>query len=263
LGFCDVESTNFFRRLCHSFFPFFGILFLYAPRLCLEKKERAVQMTLIVDDAGSGDLLFGVVIGIYREETGEFKYDLVNVRFYQELFCEKEYLKEASRITSRLVDKLKVKPDEEIHVCQGNIFDVAVADLQKVHGEERVRRIRVTGEAQRLVEIAYLDEVRNLGYEPLAEREEKRAKSFFHMMRWLKTHPDMLRYAKTGWPRLKRYRLFRAAEREEVYEAVCSECGSLCEVPFKPEPNRPVFCQACWKKHKPRVRMSRKGKVAR
>ena len=222
-----------------------------------------MQMTLIVDDAGSGDLLFGVVIGIYREETGEFKYDLVNVRFYQELFCEKEYLKEASRVTSRLVDKLKVKPDEEIHVCQGNIFDVAVADLQKVHGEERVRRIRVTGEAQRLVEIAYLDEVRNLGYEPLAEREEKRAKSFFHMMRWLKAHPDMLRYAKTGWPRLKRYRLFRAAEREEVYEAVCSECGSLCEVPFKPEPNRPVFCQACWKKHKPRVRMSRKGKVAR
>ena len=30
-------------------------------------------MTLIIDDAGSGDLLFGVVIGIYREETGEFK----------------------------------------------------------------------------------------------------------------------------------------------------------------------------------------------
>jgi CxxC-x17-CxxC domain-containing protein len=220
-------------------------------------------MTLIVDDAGSGDLLFGVVIGIYREETGEFKYDLVDVRFYQELFCEKEYLQEASRVTSRLVEKLKAKPDEEIHVCQGNIFDVAVADLQKVYGEERILRVRVTGEAQRLVEIAYLDEIRNLGYEPLAEREEKRAKSFFHMMRWLKAHPSMLRYAKTGWPRLKRYRLFKAAPAEEVHEAVCSECGSSCEVPFKPEPNRPVFCQACWKKRKPRVKKSRKRKAAR
>jgi CxxC-x17-CxxC domain-containing protein len=220
-------------------------------------------MTIIVDDAGSGDLLFGVVIGIYREETGEFKYDLVDVRFYQKLFCEKKYLQEACRVTSQLVEKFKVKPNEEIHVCQGNIFDVAVADLQKVYGEERVFRVRVTGEAQRLVEIAYLDEVRNLGYEPLAEREEKRAKSFFHMMRWLKTHPSMLRYAKTGWPRLKRYRLFQEAQEEAVYKAVCSECGSACEVPFKPEPNRPVFCHVCWKKRKPRPIRGRKRKTAR
>jgi len=215
-------------------------------------------LTIIVDDAGSGDLLFGVVIGAYREETSEFKYDLVDVRFYQELFCEKAYLQECSRVTSQLVATLKVKPDEEIHVCQGCIFDVAVVELQKVYGETRVSRVKVVGEAQRLVEIAYLDEIRNLGYEPLAEREAKRAKSFFHMMRWLKANPAMLKYAKTGWPRLKRYRLFKPFH-EEGYSAVCSECGSPCEVPFKPEPNRPVFCQACWKKRKPR----RKRKAAR
>jgi CxxC-x17-CxxC domain-containing protein len=216
----------------------------------IEKKERIIHMTLIIDDAGSGDLLFGVVIGIYREETGEFKYDLIDVKFYQDLFCEKEYLQEASRITARLVDALRVKPDEEIHVCQGNIFDVAVADLQKELGEERVTRVRVTGEAQRLIEIAYLDEIRNLGYEPLAERDEKRAKSFFHMMRWLKAHPDMLKYAKTGWPRLKRYSMFKPFHQEEVYSASCSKCGSPCEVPFKPDPHRPVFCPACWRKRK-------------
>jgi CxxC-x17-CxxC domain-containing protein len=225
-----------------------------------EEREGSVSgVTIIVDDAGSGDLLFGVVVGAYREETSEFKYDLIDVRFYQDRFCEKEYLQEASRITSKLVAALKVKSDEEIHVCQGNIFDVAVADLQKVHGEKRVTRVKVTGEAQRLVEIAYLDEIRNLGYEPLAEREAKRAKSFFHMMRWLKANPDMLRYAKTGWPRLKRYRLFKPFHEEEGYSAVCSECGSPCEVPFKPDPDRPVFCQACWKKRKPR----RKRKAAR
>lgn len=207
-------------------------------------------MTLIIDDAGSGDLLFGVVIGAYREETGDFKYDLVDVKFYQNLFCEKTYLSEASKIVAKLVDALKVKPDEEIHVCQGNIFDMAVANLQKAYGEERVSRVRVTGEAQRLVEIAYLDEIRNLGYEPLEEREAKRAKSFFHMMRWLKANPAMLRYAKTGWPRLKHYSLFKPFHQEEVHNAKCSECGSPCEVPFKPDPHRPVFCPACWKKRK-------------
>jgi CxxC-x17-CxxC domain-containing protein len=204
-------------------------------------------VTIIIDDAGSGDLLFGVVIGAFRLETGEFKYGLVDVKFFQsELFGQKEYLQEASRIVSELVALLKVKSNEEIHVCQGNIFDEAVAELRKVYGEDRVRRVRVTGEPQRLTEIAYLDEIRNLGYEPLAEREAKRAKSFFHMMRWLKANPAMLCYAKTGWPRLARYRLFQAVHADSLFRAVCSDCGRECEVPFKPDPERPVYCQACW-----------------
>ena len=133
-------------------------------------------MTVIVDDAGSGDLLFGVVVGAYREETGEFRYDLIDVRFYQEIFREKEYLQESSRIVSKLVATFSLKPEEVVHICQGCIFDVAADELRKVYGQDRVKRIKVVGEAQRLVEIAYLDEIRNLGYEPLSERDEKRGK---------------------------------------------------------------------------------------
>lgn len=136
-------------------------------------------MTVIVDDAGSGDLLYGVVVGAYREETDQFKYDMIDVRFYQEIFREKEYLQESSRIVSKLVEGFNLKPDEEVHICQGCIFDVAAEELRKVYGEDRVKRVRVVGEAQRLVEIAYLDEIRNLGYEPLAEREEKEVKASF------------------------------------------------------------------------------------
>ena len=214
-------------------------------------------MTLIVDDAGSGDLLFGVVVGAYHEETGEFKYDLIDVRFYQEIFREKEYLQESSRIVSKLVSRFNLKPEEDIHICQGCIFDVAAEELQKVYGEDRIKRVRVIGEAQRLVEIAYLDEIRNLGYEPLAEREEKRGKSFFHMMRWLKDNQEMLRYAKTGWPRLKNYHMFEQFHSQLTFNAVCSECRAECEVPFKPKADKPVYCQKCWSTHKPQ----RKGKA--
>jgi CxxC-x17-CxxC domain-containing protein len=226
-------------------------------------KERGEQgnLTVIVDDAGSGDLLFGIVIGAYRQETTEFKYGLIDVKFFQsEQYCNKGYLAEASRITAALLETLKAKPDEEVHLCQGYIFDEAAAELkEKLLGENQVQRIRVTGEAQRLTEIAYLDEIRNLGYEPLTEREEKRAKSFFHMMRWLKAHPEMLKYAKTAWPRLKRYRLFKPADEGEaeekpLHEAKCSECGDVCEVPFKPDPHRPVFCKDCWTKRRRRER---------
>ncbi len=209
-------------------------------------------MTVIVDDAGSGDLLFGVVVGAYREETGEFKYDLIDVRFYQNIFCEKEYLQESARVVNKLVSWFNLKPDEAVHICQGCIFDVAAEELRKNYGEDRVKRIRVVGETQRLVEIAYLDEIRNLGYEPLAEREEKRGKSFFHMMRWLKDNPQMLRYAKTGWPRLKNYQLFKQFHEEPMYTAVCSECGAECEVPFQPHADRPIYCKKCWSNHKQR-----------
>jgi len=218
-------------------------------------------LTLIVDDAGSGDLLYGVVVGAYHEETGKFKYDLIDVRFYQEIFREKEYLQESSRVVSRLVSQFNLKDDELINICQGCIFDVAAEELQKVYGENRVKRIHVEGETQRLVEIAYLDEIRNLGYEPLSERDEKRGKSFFHMLRWLKDNPEMLRYAKTGWPRLKKYQLFKSFHESPNYNAVCSECGSDCEVPFQPKPDKPVFCQKCWSNHKPNYRLGQKKTI--
>jgi CxxC-x17-CxxC domain-containing protein len=215
-------------------------------------------LTVIVDDAGSGDLLFGVVVGVYRQETGNFKYDIIDVRFYQTIFKEKGYLKESSRIVSKLVASLNPKADEEIHICQGCIFDVAAEDLRKIYGENRVKRIHVEGEAQRLIEIAYLDEIRNIGYEPLPEREEKRGKNFFHMMRWLKNNPEMLKYAKTGWPKLKNYQMFKKfhtptqqAEHLQTYKTVCADCGSNCEVHFQPETTKPAYCKKCWKKHKP------------
>ena len=222
-------------------------------------------MTIIVDDAGSGDLLFGVVVGAFRAETAEFKYDLVDVKFFQPSLCsEKGYLAESARITTELTKTLNLKPEEEVHLCQGYIFDDAAVELRKAYGEERIKRIRVTGEAQRLTEIAYLDEIRNLGYEPLVEREEKRAKSFFHMMRWLKANPDRMRYAKTGWPRLKRYRLFKPIQDDETEEtlkhsAICSECGTECEVPFKPDPHRPIYCKACYSKHKRNMKTPMRG----
>ncbi|MEM2099577.1 MAG: CxxC-x17-CxxC domain-containing protein [Candidatus Bathyarchaeia archaeon] len=217
-------------------------------------------MTIIVDDAGSGDLLFGVVVGAYRPETADFIYRIVDVKFFQHpLFKEKAYIKETARLTLELVNTLKLQPNEEIQVCQGNIFDEAAAILQEVYGRERVRRVKVVGEPQRLTEIAYLDEIRNLGYEPLGEREAKWAKSFFHMMRWLKANPTMLCYAKTGWPRLARYRLFRQFHAEGLFKAVCSECGGSCEVPFKPDPERPVYCKKCWAK-KRRTQLQRRRK---
>lgn len=174
---------------------------------CRRRLHAGVDpVTLQIDDAGVGDLLDGVVVGVYRPETGEFSYDMIGVEFFQPpKFSKKDYLRKASEIVTKIIDKIKPLENEPILVCSSFILESAVRDLRERYGNERVTISKITSEAQRLVETAYLDELRNLGYEPVDEREEKRARSFFHMLRWVKKDPSRFRYAKTGWPRLSRY----------------------------------------------------------
>jgi len=34
--------------------------------------------------------------------------------------------------------------------------------------------------------------------------------------------------------------------KERMYPAVCSECGTVCEVPFEPTENTPIYCTLCY-----------------
>jgi CxxC-x17-CxxC domain-containing protein len=40
----------------------------------------------------------------------------------------------------------------------------------------------------------------------------------------------------------------RDFDRPTMHDAVCSECGRDCQVPFRPTGNKPVFCSDCFKK---------------
>lgn len=33
-----------------------------------------------------------------------------------------------------------------------------------------------------------------------------------------------------------------------MYDAVCSECGKACKVPFEPRNDRPVYCSDCFRR---------------
>jgi CxxC-x17-CxxC domain-containing protein len=35
---------------------------------------------------------------------------------------------------------------------------------------------------------------------------------------------------------------------KEMFEATCAECGNSCQVPFRPNGRKPVFCNDCFKK---------------
>ncbi|MFA5248524.1 MAG: CxxC-x17-CxxC domain-containing protein [Patescibacteria group bacterium] len=44
-----------------------------------------------------------------------------------------------------------------------------------------------------------------------------------------------------------RERSFDRGDRPEMHKATCAECGSSCEVPFRPSGDRPVLCSNCFK----------------
>jgi hypothetical protein len=163
-------------------------------------------LTLQIDDAGVGDLLSGVVIGIYRPETERFDFEVIGVKYFQKpKFSQKAYLHEAASTALRLVRCSALGEAEMIEVCSSFILAEAVKQLRKAYGESRVKTVKITGKAQDKTEQAYLDEIRKLGYYPLSDRDVRRARSFFHMLRWVRKDRSRLRHAKTGWPRLRRY----------------------------------------------------------
>ncbi len=45
---------------------------------------------------------------------------------------------------------------------------------------------------------------------------------------------------------------FRQSGPREMHKATCADCGKETEVPFKPSGDRPVYCQECYQKHKPK-----------
>lgn len=39
-------------------------------------------------------------------------------------------------------------------------------------------------------------------------------------------------------------------EDRQMYDAVCADCGTQTQVPFKPAEGRPVYCRNCYRNHK-------------
>ncbi len=52
----------------------------------------------------------------------------------------------------------------------------------------------------------------------------------------------------------KQQRNNRGSDRQprEMFKAICAECGREAEVPFRPSPDRPVYCKDCFQNNKSR-----------
>ena len=74
---------------------------------------------------------------------------------------------------------------------------------------------------------------------------------FSFMFLWREKMRDTGRGPRRGGPRRGGPRgPRRSFGPREMHKAICSECGSECEVPFKPAEGKPVYCRECYRKKK-------------
>jgi hypothetical protein len=166
---------------------------------------------ILIDGAGWGDLLLGVVIGALRPPNPMcMERRIPTLSFQPPNFEDKKYLVDGVKIADEIVEVMQ--PDEETHfrVCSGYV-------LSSVHGHLRergfkVEKVEITGELQEMVERGYVKWCVEVGV-PKEILQDKRR--FWTLLEWVAERPDLREgLVETGWASWER------KWREEIYKSL-------------------------------------------
>jgi isopentenyl phosphate kinase len=152
---------------------------------------------VLIDDAGWGDPLGGVIIGIYRVETEEYLSQEIEVTHFQSPnFTQRTYLERGLELVLRGFQCLSVHKDEPIHVCRGVVLDRVREGLTELGYQ--VIPTKIEGRLQELVEANLVELFARLGLPDIPTVSGK--ERFFRQLEWIQE--DLRRrerFAKTGW----------------------------------------------------------------
>ena len=204
-------------------------------------------MTIQIDDAGWGDPVGGVFIGLLRVETQEYFVREIEVTHFQPPnFSQKTYLERGLEIVLEGLQCLAVQKEEPIHVCRGAVLDRVREGL-----EERGYKViptKIEGQLQELVESTLVASLARLGVKDLPKVSGK--ERFFRQLEWLQEDlPHRERYAKTGWKnwstRLRSWRPpWRRPHRERPPPLIIKLGGSVITDKTKPSTPKPEAISA-------------------
>jgi len=181
-----------------------------------------------IDDSGSGSLIGGTCIGAVRTETLEYTYEFVPLEYYQgEIFKSKEYIKMAGKIVLMLLDKLNLRNDEELQICNGYMFDVA----KKYLDTKKISYIsaKIGDPLQTMIEKTFQNYALSLGLPPQYVKYTKYPLHFHKILRWV--YADYAKRAplcKTGWKSWSKYGRLKVSVEEDIIYAdnyICLRCG--------------------------------------
>ena len=164
---------------------------------------------ILIDDAGWGDLILGVVIGALKLPDHKYMERRIPTSSFQPPnFENKRYLDDAVKIAEEIVDVMR--PDEETRfkVCSGYILS-SIRRYLKNRGFT-VEKMEITGELQERVEKGFAEWCVEVGVPP--EKLEDRRR-FWTFLKWVAEKPKIReKLVKTGW------RSWNTKWREEVFK---------------------------------------------
>jgi isopentenyl phosphate kinase len=171
-------------------------------------------LTIQIDDAGWGDPVGGVLIGVFRIETREYVVKEIEVTHFQDPnFARKTFLGRGLELVLVALRCLKVSKNEPIQVCRGAVLD-GVRDGLKDKGFE-VIPTKIEGQLQELVEANFVTSLERLGIQGIPRVSGK--ERFFRQLEWIQEDLKVReQFAKTGWKNWpKRLRNWRPRWRHE------------------------------------------------
>jgi hypothetical protein len=160
-----------------------------------------VRKEILIDDAGWGDLILGVVIGALKRPTHRYipisymERRIPVTSFQPPSFENKRYLDDAVKIAEEIIKVMQ--PDSETHfkVCSGYVLS-SIRRCLRDRGFN-VEEVEITGELQEMVERSYVRWCIEVGVPTERLVDERR---FSTLLEWVAEKPEIReKLVKTGW----------------------------------------------------------------
>ena len=163
---------------------------------------------ILIDDAGWGDLLLGVVIGAYHLPNEKFMDRRIPVTSFQPPnFKAKKYLVDSVKIAKEIIKVMQPDNQTLFKVCSGYVLS-KIRDYLREQGFN-VEKVEITGELQQMVERSYVRWCVEVGV-PRERLEHDRR--FWTLLEWVAERPELREgLVKTGW------KSWRNKWRKEVF----------------------------------------------
>lgn len=153
---------------------------------------------ILIDDAGWGDLILGVVIGALRLPERKYMERRIPVSAFQPPnFENKEYLEKAVKIAEEFVEVMQPDKETYFEVCSGYVLSRIRRYLRKKGFH--VEKAKITGELQDRVERSFMEWCVEAGV-PREKLEVESKKRFYTILEWVAERIEVREsLVKTGW----------------------------------------------------------------
>ncbi len=151
---------------------------------------------IMIDDAGWGDLILGVVIGALKLPERRYMKRRISVSSFQPPnFKNKQYLDDAMKIAEEIVEVMQPDRETRFKVCSG----YALSSIRRHLRDQgfNVEEVQVAGDLQELVERSYVEWCKEVGMPAERLGDERR---FWTLLEWVAEKPNIReKLVKTGW----------------------------------------------------------------